>query len=86
MPHKKLDFSFPDFLTTCASELMTTVDVLDSNTLFRTIPSWTSLNALLLISKLNELTGVFISSSDLANIKTLGELYTLVVSKHHGPQ
>ncbi len=86
MPQKKLDFSFFDFLATCASELMITTETLDSNTLFREIPTWTSLNALLLISKLNELTGVFISSSDLADMRTLGELYTLVVNKHNGAQ
>lgn len=86
MPHKDSDFCFTDFIEAAASELMTPAELLDSNTVFREIPNWTSLNALLLISKLNELTGVFITSSDLVNMKTLGELYSLIAGKHHGPQ
>ena len=84
MPQKEFDFSLSDFLAVSATELITPIELLSVDTIFREIPNWTSLNALLLISRLNELTGVFISSSDLADIRTLGELYALVVNKQNG--
>ena len=45
---------------------------------FRELDNWSSLNALILISRINEETGVIISASDLSNLITVGELFTFI--------
>lgn len=84
MPQNEHLFSFAEFIKCAASELMTTTEKLNGETVFREIDTWTSLNALLLISKLNDVTGVFLASSDLAGITTLNELYQLILLKQNG--
>lgn len=73
--------SFLDFV---ASELMISKTEIDFETEFRKIPTWSSLNALIFISRINEELDVLISSSDLASIKTIDEIYNLIVWKMHG--
>lgn len=73
--------SFLDFV---ASELMISNTEIDFETEFRKIPTWSSLNALIFISRINEDLDVLISSSDLASIKTIDEIYNLIVRKMHG--
>lgn len=76
--------SFNEFLSLVASELLVRDESLSDNTKFRNLPGWSSLNALLLISKLNEDYGVFISSADLAAINSLGDFYNLMVKRVNG--
>jgi acyl carrier protein len=54
------------------------------NTSFRSIRTWSSLNALVYISRINEETDVLISASDLAACQTLEEIHQLLKSRLHG--
>ncbi len=75
---------FDEFLHIVASELSVVDNPLSADTEFRKLPVWSSLNALLLISRINDDYGVFISSADLAAIRTLDELYHLIASRLNG--
>jgi len=68
------------FLSIVADELMITANAIAIHTEFRSIPTWTSLNALLVVSRLHEETGCMISAGDLSKSKTLGELFELIRS------
>jgi acyl carrier protein len=60
------------------------VKPLSADTEFRKISSWSSLNALLFISGINERTDVLISSADLAACKTLGDIHRLILNRSRG--
>ncbi len=65
-------------------ELMTgTLDV-KPDMEFRLIPTWSSLNALLLVSRLNEEFNVLISASELAQLVTIHDLFELIELKRNG--
>lgn len=66
------------FLALIAEELLITSDVISLETSYRNIPTWTSLNALLIISRLHEETGTMVTAADLANANTLGDVYSLI--------
>ncbi|MCF8253144.1 MAG: acyl carrier protein [Bacteroidia bacterium] len=77
--------SFSGFQALIASELMVLeANKISAQTQFRLLPNWSSLNALLLISKVNEIYGVFISSADLASLTTLEDLYELIAKNLDG--
>lgn len=67
-----------------ASELLLSSSQVDATTPFRNLQSWSSLNALIFISRINEETGVLISSEDLAQLKTFGDVYQLIISRENG--
>lgn len=73
------------FLRFTAAELQVPVDALTPQTEFRSISTWSSLNALLFISRVNEETNVLISAADLAACKTVGDIHRLITSRYHGP-
>jgi acyl carrier protein len=67
-----------------SEELMTgTLDV-KPDMEFRLIPTWSSLNALLLVSRLNEEFNVLISASELAQLVTIHDLFELIELKRNG--
>lgn len=72
------------FLEFTANELMVSLDEINFETEFRSISSWSSLNALIYISSINEATAVFISSSDLAQLVSLQDIYNLILSRLNG--
>ncbi len=72
------------FLGFVASELMIAETEITFETEFRKIATWSSLNALIFISRINEELDVLISSADLAAIKTINEIYNLVLTKANG--
>ena len=78
------NMSFLEFTQLAAEELLTDFTVLKPETQFRNLSNWSSLNALLLISKINEKTGIFISSADLSELNTLEDIYTLILNKLDG--
>jgi acyl carrier protein len=69
------------FLAFTAQELMVPKEKVTLDVKFRELENWNSLNALIYISRINEETGVIISSTDLSNLKTIKDVYTLVVKK-----
>jgi acyl carrier protein len=72
------------FLEFTANELMVSLDEINFKTEFRSISSWSSLNALIYISSINEETAVFISSTDLAQLVSIQDLYNLILSRSNG--
>lgn len=72
------------FLEFTANELMVSLDEINFETAFRSISSWSSLNALIYISSINEETSVFISSSDLAQLTSIQDIYNLISSRLNG--
>lgn len=80
------DLIHPDhFLHFTASELQMPADALTAGTEFRKITTWSSLNALLFISRVNEETNVLISAADLAACRTIGDIHQLIIQRYHGP-
>lgn len=67
-----------EFLQIIAEELEIDSEELNLETEFRSIPNWSSLNALLVVSRINDETDVLISTSDLANCKTLKDIFQRV--------
>jgi len=72
------------FLEFTANELMVSLDEINFETEFRSISSWSSLNALIYISSINEETAVFISSADLAQLVCIRDIYNLILSRSNG--
>ncbi|MFY7943049.1 MAG: phosphopantetheine-binding protein [Crocinitomicaceae bacterium] len=70
-----------EFISIVADELMIDSTNINLDTCYRNIPTWTSLNSLLVVSSLHEETGHMITAADLAKFNTLSELYSLVTSK-----
>jgi len=72
------------FLKFTATELLMPLDKISLNDEFRGLSTWSSLNALVYISRINEETNVLISSLELADLKTLNDIYNLISSKSNG--
>lgn len=76
---KVMAFTEESFLTFIQDELgATAADFHSLDFEFRQFKSWSSLNALFLISRLADETGVFLSSSDLAACKTFRDIFIVV--------
>lgn len=73
-----------DFINFTAMELMVPEESISFETNFRDISTWSSLTALLYISRINEEIDVLISSTDLASAKTLDDIYQIVISRTNG--
>lgn len=72
------------FLTITANELMIEEKSISLETSFRDIATWSSLSALLYVSRINDETNILISSTDLAASRTLNDLFEIIVSRIHG--
>ncbi|MFN3446049.1 MAG: hypothetical protein ACK44D_09925 [Bacteroidia bacterium] len=72
------------FLDFTASELSISKNSISLETQFRDIPSWSSLNALIYISRINEETDVLITSGDLSELNSLGDIYRLTKTRKNG--
>jgi acyl carrier protein len=70
------------FLEFCQDEL--DCQGLTAQTEFRALPTWSSLNALLFIARINEEYHVLVSAADLLNSSSLGDIYHLVANRSHG--
>jgi acyl carrier protein len=69
------------FLEFIAKELGLELFEINSETLFRNLNSWSSLNALYLITRISEEEGVFISSAELAKCLSFKDIHGLLLSK-----
>jgi acyl carrier protein len=67
-----------EFLDLIADELLIAPYSITLETEFRQIPTWTSLNSLLVISKIHEVTGIMVSAKFIAESTTLSDIYQLV--------
>lgn len=77
-------FNEETFLDFTAMELMIPREKIGLETEFRKIPTWSSLNALIYISRINDETSVLISANDLVKSKTINDIYQLVLKRLNG--
>ncbi len=73
-----------NFLKFTATELMVPVEKVSFETVYRQISTWSSLNALIYISRINEETNVLISADDLVKSKTIEDIYQLILKRFNG--
>ncbi|MFT4755522.1 MAG: acyl carrier protein [Vicingaceae bacterium] len=66
------------FLEFTSKEFQVNNKELNFESEFRELPNWSSLNALIFISAINDSYGVLISSTDLSKSKTLGDLFAMI--------
>jgi len=71
-----------NFLSFTSKEFQVEVGSLSLQTEYRNLPNWSSLNALIFISAINDEYNVLISSTDLSMSKTLGDLFTIIQSSN----
>jgi acyl carrier protein len=76
--------SIEKFLQFTADELLVDANEINKNTTFRSIRTWSSLNALVFISRINEEIDVLISASDLSSCQTLEDIHLLLKSRING--
>lgn len=70
--------TYKEFVILMSDELGIDVSEIQSHSVFRELRNWSSLNALLLISKIHEQTGMLLSPTQLASVTTVEELYKLL--------
>ena len=69
-----------EFLTFTSEELLVEQNTINLQTVFRDIPRWSSLNALIYISRLREEYSVIISSRQLSESVTLNDIYQIILA------
>jgi acyl carrier protein len=74
-------FNSPEEFLTFAKTELNVMDDISLDTAFRKLPIWSSLNALILISRIHEETGILISSSELASMITFGDIFDKIISQ-----
>lgn len=70
--------SYPDFLQILSEELSIPIERIDEDTLFRNLENWSSLNALILLSRIHEMSGKLITPAQLATVQTVQQLYNCI--------
>ena len=70
------------FLLFTSTELSINIDNLETR--FREIPTWSSLNALIYVSSINEEYDVLITSADLATLHSFEDIYNIIVARING--
>ncbi len=68
------------FLKFATEELLLDSSEINPQSEFRTLRTWSSLNALVLISRINDESDVMISSGQLANCKTVQDIHQLIIA------
>jgi acyl carrier protein len=69
------------FLLFIAKELGESISEINFETIFRNLNSWSSLNALYLITRISEEERIFISSDELAKCTTFQDIHKLISIK-----
>lgn len=70
-----------DFISFLESELILSNGEVLAEIEIRSLRTWSSLNALILISRINDETEILITAEDLAKCKTVADLHQLILSK-----
>jgi acyl carrier protein len=71
--------SITQFIASIESELREADErAFEGGTVLRELPNWSSMLALLLIARIDEVYGVQLSASEFANVRTIAELHALV--------
>lgn len=67
--------SVRDLMVLLSEELQIDVATIQATSRFRELTNWSSLNALIILSRIHELSGVLVSPATLAKMNTVQELY-----------
>lgn len=70
-----------EFLKLLQDELAINESDISLDSSYRELRNWSSLNALLIVSKIHEETGILISPVTMASAITVRDLYTALISK-----
>lgn len=70
-----------DFISFLESELILSNGEILAESEIRSLRTWSSLNALILISQINDETEILLTAGDLAKCKTVSDLHQLILSK-----
>ena len=70
-----------DFLEKFADDLGCGRDEISAETSFRELPGWTSLQALMTLSMIEEEFDVLLKSDDFKKSETLGDLFAIVAAR-----
>jgi acyl carrier protein len=70
-----------DFYQFVAKELGESLSEITGEKQFRSLNTWSSLNALYLITRISEDEGIFISSSELAKCSNFKDIHNLILVK-----
>lgn len=70
-----------DFLEKFADDFGCGRDEISAETRFRELPGWTSLQALMTLSMIEEEFGVLLKSDDFKKSETLGDLFAIVAAR-----
>lgn len=70
-----------DFISFLESELLLSNGEVLAESEIRSLRTWSSLNALILISRINDETDILITAGDLAKCTTVSDLHQLILSK-----
>lgn len=70
-----------DFISFLESELILSTGEVLAKSEIRSLRTWSSLNALILISRINDETEILLTAGDLAKCKTVSDLHQLILSK-----
>jgi acyl carrier protein len=70
-----------DFISFLESELILSNGEVLAESEIRSLRTWSSLNALILISRINDETDILITAGDLAKCTTVSDLHQLILSK-----
>lgn len=73
-----------DFIDFLESELLLSKGEVHATAEIRSLRTWGSLNALILISRINDETTILLTAGDLAACKTVSDLHQLIVSRSNG--
>lgn len=73
-----------DFISFLEGELLLSTGEVLNESEIRSLRTWSSLNALIVISRINDETGILITAGDLAVCQTVGDLHQLILSRSNG--
>lgn len=73
-----------DFIDFLESELLLSKGEVHTTAEIRSLRTWGSLNALIVISRINDETSILLTAGDLAACKTVADLHQLIVSRSNG--
>lgn len=73
-----------DFIAFLESELLLSSGEVYATAEIRSLRTWGSLNALILIARINDETSILLTAGDLAGCKTVTDLHQLIVSRSNG--
>lgn len=69
------------FLKKFAEEINVSPEEISEETRFRTLPGWSSLQALMVLSMIDEEFDVLLHSEDFKKSETLGDIFRIVVER-----